>query len=376
MLNITPPPQLSGNEQAQLTQVYRYLFKLSEQLNAASIALDTQASNASIAIAKAAGIDVSSASAKPNNDNHYTALVSLVVKTADIVQAQMDKVVTTLKSSYKAEGEYGELTEDVIRKIEETAKKTLENFIYDAKVTSLTPGEESNFQTHLEGFIARGIIGFKDDGRTPIIGIAIGQELLKKKDVVGGKTYEVIDTTANMATYTADKLSFWIDGVEVAYLSNSELYVTRIIVLDSIKLGGWDLAVNGKDDLAIRREIGGKLILESNEAILNLVGDVNGVAAQLEQTADAFELSLSKKVGEDTLRQYLRYEDGTVEMGSSESRYKLQASNTGVVILQDGNPMTRMEQNTVAAPVFEAGRMLKIGDHAAKVSASGALVFN
>ena len=63
-------------------------------------------------------------------------------------------------------------------------------------------------------------------------------------------------------------------------------------------------------------------------------------------------------------------------MGSSESRYKLQASNTGVVILQDGNPMTRMEQNTVAAPVFEAGRMLKIGDHTAKISASGALVFN
>ena len=373
MLNITPPPQLNGDEQMQLTQVYRYLFKLSEQLNAASIALDTQAENASVAIAKAAGIDIKTAA---KNDSHYTALVSLVVKTADIVQAQMDKVVTTLKSSYKAEGEYGELTEDVIRKIEETAKKTLENFIYDAKVTSLTPGEESNFQTHLEGFIARGIIGFKDDGRTPIIGIAIGQELLKKKDVVGGKTYEVIDTTANMATYTADKLSFWIDGVEVAYLSNSELYVTRIIVLDSIKLGGWDLAVNGKDDLTIRREIGGKLILESNEAIQSLVGDVNGVAAQLEQTADAFELSLSQKVGEDTLRQYLRYEDGTVEMGSSESRYKLQASNTGVVILQDGNPMTRMEQNTVAAPVFEAGRMLKIGEHAAKVSASGALVFN
>ena len=126
----------------------------------------------------------------------------------------------------------------------------------------------------------------------------------------------------------------------------------------------------------IQSKLGERLNIQSNEAIQSLAGDVSGVASQLEQTADAFELSLSKKVGEDTLRQYLRYEDGTVEMGSSESRYKLQASNTGVVILQDGNPMTRMEQNTVAAPVFEAGRMLKIGEHAAKVSASGALVFN
>lgn len=375
MLNIMPPPTLQGDEQQQLTQVYRYLFRLSEQLNAVSMTLDTQASNASVAIAKAAGVELNSGNAE-EHANHYTALVSLIVKTADIVQAKMDKVVTTLKSEYRAESEYGELTEEIIREIEETAKKTLENFIYDAKVTSLTPDEESEFDTHLEGFIVRGIIGFEEDGRTPIIGIAIGQNLLKKIDVVDGKKYEVIDTTTNLATYTANKLSFWINGIEVAYLSNSELYVTRIIVLDSIKLGGWDLAVNGKDDLTIRREIGGKLILESNEAITGLVGDVSGVASQLEQTAEAFELSLSKKVGEDTLRQYLRYENGTVEMGSSESRYKLQASNTGVVILQDGNPMTRMEQNTVAAPVFEAGRMLKIGDHAAKVSASGALVFN
>lgn len=373
MLNIMPPPTLNGDEQAQITQVYRYLFRLSEQLNAVSATLDNQATKASEEIAKAAGIDLAATSAA---DNQYTALVSLVVKTAEIVNAEIDKVVTRLSSRYRASGEFGELTEEIIREIEDTAKKTLESFIYDAKVTSLTPGEESSFETHLEGFIARGIIGYEEDGRTPIIGIAIGEELLKKKNVVDGKTYEMIDTTANMATYTADKLSFWIDGVEVAYLSNAELYVTRIIVLDSIKLGGWDLEVKGKDDLTIRKEMGGSLILDTNESIIGLVGDVGEVSSKLEQTADAFELELSKKVGEDTLRQYLRYEDGTVEMGSSDSRYKLQASNTGVVILQDGSPMTRMEQNTVAAPVFEAGRMLKIGDHVAKTSASGALIFN
>lgn len=112
------------------------------------------------------------------------------------------------------------------------------------------------------------------------------------------------------------------------------------------------------------------------EDVKETVDGVANVSSRLEQTADAFQLELNKKVGEDTLKQYLRYEDGTVEMGSSDSRYKLQASNTGVVILQDGSPMTRMEQNTVAAPVFEAGRMLKIGEHTIKTSASGALIFN
>lgn len=373
MINILPPPTMQGDEQTQIMQVYRYLFKLSEQLNAVSATIDNQAAKASEEIARAAGIDIAASTAA---DNQYAALVSLVVKTAEIVRSEMDVIETTLRSSYVAVSEFGEFREDVTREVEETAKRTLENFIYDAKAESLTPDEEASFDTRVEGFIARGIIGFEEDGRTPIIGIAIGRELLKKKDVVDGETYEVLDTTANMATYTSNKLSFWIDGVEVAYLSNSELYVTRIIVLDSIKLGGWDLEVNGKDDLAIRKEIGGKLILDNNGAIIGMVGDVAEVSSRLEQTAEAFELELSRKVNGEDLKQYLRYEDGTVEMGSSESRYKLQASNTGVVILQDGTAMTRMEQNTVAAPVFDVGRMLKMGDHTVKVSASGALVFN
>ena len=120
---------------------------------------------------------------------------------------------------------------------------------------------------------------------------------------------------------------------------------------------------------------GGTLQMIAEDSRENTEGMAT-LSSMLEQTADAFQLELSKKVGEDELSQYLRYEDGTVEMGSSDSRYKLQASNTGVVILQDGSPMTRMEQNTVAAPVFEAGRMLKIGEHTIKTSASGALIFN
>lgn len=98
--------------------------------------------------------------------------------------------------------------------------------------------------------------------------------------------------------------------------------------------------------------------------------------SEFEQTSESFQLILDGKVGEEDLRTYLRYENGMVEMGTSESVYKLQSSNTGVVILQDGQPMASMKRNTISSPVFNVGRTLQLDPHVIKVSASGHLIFN
>ena len=68
------------------------------------------------------------------------------------------------------------------------------------------------------------------EGLTPIIGIAIGQDIrvTGAKETVGGKTYETIDTTQNMSVWTTRKLSFYVSGSEVAYFANDALYVTGI----------------------------------------------------------------------------------------------------------------------------------------------------
>lgn len=281
MLNIMQPPALQGNEQAQLTQIYRYLFRLSEQLNAAAVSLDTQASKASEAIAKAVGIDPA-ATAKEGSS--FTPLIGLVVKTADIVHAQMDKIVTTLASQYIAQSEWGEYTETISREIEETARKTVDNFIYEAKIESLTPDEEASFDVHLEGFIARGIIGFEEDedgNPMPIIGIAIGRELLRKKETIDGKTYEMLDTNASMATYTADKLSFWLNGVEVAYMSKAELVITRAYISDSIRLGDWFIEADAINGLSIKQVIERDLDLSQNNTVTVTAEKINAVADKI-----------------------------------------------------------------------------------------------
>lgn len=303
MLNIMQPPALQGDEQAQLTQMYRYLFRLSEQLNAAAVSLDTQASKASEAIAKAAGIDPAAA----KTDNSFTPLIALVVKTADTVHAQMDKIVTKLAAQYVARSEWGIYTEEISREIEETARNTVESFIYDAKLESLTPEEVNAFDTHLEGFIARGIIGFEDDGITPIIGIAIGRNLLKRKETMNGQTYELIDTTQNMATYTADKLSFWINGVEVAYMSNAELVITRAIISDSIVLGDWEIAVNAADGMTVQKRIGSELDLSENNTVTVTAEKINAVANQINLKGNS---SVEATVKGEVERFVRLYDDG------------------------------------------------------------------
>lgn len=223
-----------------------------------------------------------------------------------------------------------------------------------------------------------------------IVDLIVGSFRLVSQD---GKVYKVtIDAAGNLNTEYLYDQNEWLEGgkipegyssvagnLTVGDVTAGNLYVSgaaEVMKLTAKWLSADQAWIQDLTAGLIQSKLGERLNIQSNEAIVSLAGDVTSAAAQIEQTKESVEISLSKKIDDETLRQYLRYEDGTVEMGSSDSRYKLQASNTGVVILQDGNVMTRMEQNTVAAPVFEAGRMLKIGNHTAKVSASGALVFN
>ena len=85
-----------------------------------------------------------------------------------------------------------------------------------------------NYITTTNGYIRQGVVGY--EGLAPVIGIAIGQDIrvTGAKETVGGKEYEVIDTTQNMSVWTAKKLSFYVNGSEVAYFANDALYVTGI----------------------------------------------------------------------------------------------------------------------------------------------------
>lgn len=107
------------------------------------------------------------------------------------------------------------------------------------------------------------------------------------------------------------------------------------------------------------------------ENISEIQQDVSRISIELEEISN-----FVKEENETDLSQYLRGQDGTVELGYKESQYKLQVNNDGVDILQGNTSMTHIGQNAVSASTFEATRTVKIGNHTIKMSTSGTLMFN
>lgn len=103
---------------------------------------------------------------------------------------------------------------------------------------------------------------------------------------------------------------------------------------------------------------------------------INGTYSELTQTVDSLEFAVKNKVDADELQAYMRYSDGTLELGKKGSRYTTQTSNKGFEVLQDGEVMTSMKQNTVSAPVVEARRMITVGGYSIFTGATGHLIFN
>lgn len=363
MQNILPPPALQGDERAQLTQVYRYLFRLSEQLNMSLGALEGQTATMTHARGGGAlfpdGMDAEQFWAEA--DAQYSSLKSLIIKTANLVRAEMDQIVTNLGSEYVAVSEWGTYKEEVSREIVDTAKYTMEHFEYGEEILDIPEMAAifDSYRIETTGYIKRGIIGF-DDENYPILGIAIGQELKHKEVTVGGEVYEVFDESQNMATYAADKLSFWVNGVEVAYLSNSELVVTRIIVSDSIQLGSWDIAVNAADGMTIQKRIGSELDLSENNTVTITADRINAIADQIDLSGNTSIVLTAEQVNA-VADQINLSGNKSIEMIVGQVEHTAESAQDAASSAQDAAESARSAADS-ALPRVEFQRVVRIDE--------------
>lgn len=216
MVVIPSPPMLQGNQTQQLQDVRRYLFRLVEQLNGSlnNLTEENFSPGTAQALTGAAG---------RNDDYQQTQadLKSLIIKNANEVRQTIEMLTTTLESEYLAISDFGTFREDMENTITATAAGLEQRINTRSEVVD-------SFITATNGYIRQGVVGY--DGATPIIGIAIGQDIrvTGAKQTVGGKEYETIDTSQNMSVWTTTKLSFYVNGSEVAYFANDALYVTGI----------------------------------------------------------------------------------------------------------------------------------------------------
>ena len=288
-MNMVPmPPRPEGELRHQIQQQYAYLFQLAQLLNLSENAdgvnggrgKSPAASDAELrqqyqttrgmvlktaddvsrkVTAEVTGPDIrqlkqDTESLKDTNDDViFPQIGNLQTSVTEAIKS-INQLGVKLSSDYVAISDFGSYIEQISAEIEANpaAVTTYYKFFADLKANVdvlsqnlNTVGTDFNeYTVKTSGYIRKGIVYY--DNSIPVYGVAVGQNLTAT--VVDGE--EVIDQRDFRATFTAQKLSFWQDEVEVAYISSNQLYINQAVVLREIKLGNW--ALNGGGGLTIK----------------------------------------------------------------------------------------------------------------------------
>ena len=238
------PPAPQGSVQQQLTAQYAYLFQMAQQLN---LALDGLAGGGVPSAAGGAGSGSAASGDQPEREQQYRTLKSLILRTARQIRSEMDKVRLELQGEYVAVSDFGTYLEQLNSTIEADAAAITQYYRFfsdlQGNVEKISAAFE-RYRVDTEGYIRTGIVYY--DGAVPVYGVAVGQDLITVE--VDGE--QVVQQKNFRATYTAGKLSFWQDAVEVAYVSNNRLYISNITVLQAVTLGRWE--IGGTDGLSFK----------------------------------------------------------------------------------------------------------------------------
>lgn len=224
------PPIPNGTAEDQLRQLYNHLFKVSNQLNEAlmTISVDQLAPDVKKVISNGA-------KAEETTQKNTEALKSLIIKSAEVVRSEMEEVRTTLESHYTELSEqFGTYQEDIEARFRATATGISQN--YDMIQTVQAAGDENaTVLRKLNGSIFSGIL----DTNTGEVGIAIGYNVTNNDGS--------LNQANKMATFTADRLTFYINEIPVAWFGNRVFHITDGEVTGSMRMGNfiWKILSNG-----------------------------------------------------------------------------------------------------------------------------------
>lgn len=235
MVNIEKPPR--GMDEG----AYNYLYQLAEFL---SLRLGEIQSEVKKAEEKANSVQRRSLA--EGDSSEYQALKSLIIKTADVVRVkesiegaleELGRLETKLSKEYVASSQFGEYLEKINANITLDSEALSQYYDFVAQLKANVEKVSTAFEEYridTEGYIRTGIVDYDEYG-SPVFGMAVGRNLVVTE--VDGET--VVEKKNFRALYTDNRLSFWQDAVEVAYMSNRQLYITKVVALDSLQVGKW-----------------------------------------------------------------------------------------------------------------------------------------
>ena len=234
------PPILSGAPEQQLVALRDYLVRLAQSLETVS--------EAAVVEARQAAAEVSPAKEAIQEEVRETegALRSLIIKTADVIQQNIDSITTELHQDYLAISTFGEYQENINTTIVQTARNTVEEYDFEAQIRSLNESI-----TTINGEIIRGFVEDPTTGNI-VMGIAIAQTLSYSEtdtetDANKNVYYKIADQQT-FGLYTSTGWQFWLKGTKIGWFDSlyQMLHTVKLAVETSLTLGdGWVFTTTG-----------------------------------------------------------------------------------------------------------------------------------
>lgn len=261
------PPMLGGDVARDLAAIRDYLFRMARGLEEVA----TAAGMGAVVTYGPNGQQVRTTTddSKTSEDiaqirKNATELRSLIIKSAEDLEAYTDSKVEEYNGLYVAKSEFGDFTESINTVIENTARGVVESYDYQSGINSLQDSIElmQNYYEAIDGEIRRGIV---EDPETHeyVTGIAIAQALRfsgecgpsDARNPGDGYTYYYMNEGQTFGLYTSVGWQFWVNGYRKGWYSSSDgmLHVAGIYVENTLQLGpNWAFAMPAGNEIELK----------------------------------------------------------------------------------------------------------------------------
>ena len=224
-IDIRLPNINSATEQGQLSQMRSYLYQLVEQLNWALNTVQDGAVQTVVQPMTAPTASGTAASEQEAQDT-FNSIKSLIIKSADIVNAYYETMRLRMDGEYVAESEFGVYRRTTAAELSATIDSVNQLYTDLQSVEETAEGAYDSVRA-VTANIKTGLLYTNDSG-VPVYGLEVGQ-----RNVENG-----VESFRKYARFTANRLSFYDQNdTEVAYISDYKLFITQAQITGSITLG-------------------------------------------------------------------------------------------------------------------------------------------
>lgn len=221
-IDLRPLNLTATTPEAKIAQIQSYLVQFVSQLQYALYSIEEQEKEYIERIEN----KQKEITPEKEAESTFNSIKSLIIKSADIVNAYSEEINRELSGLYVARSDFGTYSEQTSRLIEENSKYTQDVFLNVQEISS-SLSEVENIVLETNAYIKSGELDTDEEGR-PVIGIEVGQ--------TNNGVF------SRYARFTSERLSFFnSNGIEIAYVSGQKLYITSAEITGNLTLGKYEI---------------------------------------------------------------------------------------------------------------------------------------